>query len=441
MINEYIAKNESDTYISLDSNINNSMKKAANINEDGGREGFKATNPDEIDVKLYADKMFKLIRSRLPQKNAFKIGASGLKHKPVRLAFTILLSLVAFVLFGISDTMGAYNKYDAATNSIVDNNIDYSAITKGVRPVVDEYMWTTDVNLNEEDYTRLTEMFPEACFMPVYLNRQNIALILSGVRTSSKFDTNFYSFYRQHPMLKGYSVLTQEFIDSMGYKLTGTIPVKQNELVITKYMYESFRIGGYENPLNSKDVIENVTSPSQLIGKTVYIGTNEFVISGVLDTYTDADNRYSLFKEIREEDDEVIFTPEIGLKEYLLYSEMETYLSSSTHSLAYVSKEFTDYYVGTFEKGVYMHSYLYYLEQNIDGNYTELGYMKTISDMGDTPYITLMADGKSIENLADDEIVINPRSFMYSDKDDLLSFSMMISYRTEKNIAYVEKLI
>ena len=48
---------------------------------------------------------YKLIKSKLPLRYAFKLGASGLKHKKFRLVMTILLSCVAFVLFGLADTV------------------------------------------------------------------------------------------------------------------------------------------------------------------------------------------------------------------------------------------------------------------------------------------------------------------------------------------------
>ena len=64
---------------------------------------------DTSKIKSEDGSQFKLIKSKLPLKNAFKIGASGLKHKKIRLVFTILLSCIAFGLFGLSDTFGAYN--------------------------------------------------------------------------------------------------------------------------------------------------------------------------------------------------------------------------------------------------------------------------------------------------------------------------------------------
>ncbi len=47
----------------------------------------------------------KLIRSHLPARHAIRMGGSSLKTKPVRLVFTILLSVIAFILFGLASTL------------------------------------------------------------------------------------------------------------------------------------------------------------------------------------------------------------------------------------------------------------------------------------------------------------------------------------------------
>ena len=70
-------------------------------------------------------------------RNAFKMGASGLKHKKFRLVITILLSCVAFGLFGLADTFAAYNHVKVCTNSIYDSGIDYASVVKSKKYGVD----------------------------------------------------------------------------------------------------------------------------------------------------------------------------------------------------------------------------------------------------------------------------------------------------------------
>ena len=106
-INDYIQKLKSGSLRKTDSSKKEASKK------------FVKTDTSKI--KTEDGSGFKLIKSKLPLKNAFKIGASGLKHKKIRLVFTILLSCIAFGLFGLSDTFGAYIHVKTCKNSLTDS--------------------------------------------------------------------------------------------------------------------------------------------------------------------------------------------------------------------------------------------------------------------------------------------------------------------------------
>jgi hypothetical protein len=54
------------------------------------------------------------------------LGVKSLGVKPLRLAFTIFLSAIAFAVFGLFDTIGAYNRTNIVANALVDN--DYTAV-------------------------------------------------------------------------------------------------------------------------------------------------------------------------------------------------------------------------------------------------------------------------------------------------------------------------
>lgn len=94
---------------------------------DNRKVGFGKTDESKIEAKQ-GD--FKLIKSKLPLKNAFKIGASSLKYKKIRLAITIILSFAAFSMFALADTFGNYDHIKTCTNSITDTKISYASVTK-----------------------------------------------------------------------------------------------------------------------------------------------------------------------------------------------------------------------------------------------------------------------------------------------------------------------
>ena len=106
-IYQLIKKQDKEVLISTGENNIAVTKKAQRISDDGKGEVFKDTK--EVPMKQYDGKETKFIRSHMPFSRSFKMGASGLKTKPVRLIFTILLSVVSFTMFGVASTLMLYN--------------------------------------------------------------------------------------------------------------------------------------------------------------------------------------------------------------------------------------------------------------------------------------------------------------------------------------------
>ena len=111
------------------------MEVTVDIKEDGKMETFAPT--DETKIKCSNEKPFKLIKSRLPIKESFKIGISGMKAKPIRLVITILLCFVCFTMFGIVDSFAVYNSKTAIVNSMYYGDIKYTTFKKMVE--IDNY--------------------------------------------------------------------------------------------------------------------------------------------------------------------------------------------------------------------------------------------------------------------------------------------------------------
>lgn len=109
------------------------MQSQTNIRIGRKKAGQKFVPTDTGKIKSADAGSFHLIKSKLPMKNAFKIGASGLGHKKIRLVVTILLSCIAFGLFGLADTFGAYNHIKTCTNSIVDTGVSYASIVRSYK--------------------------------------------------------------------------------------------------------------------------------------------------------------------------------------------------------------------------------------------------------------------------------------------------------------------
>ncbi|MBO5790685.1 MAG: FtsX-like permease family protein, partial [Clostridia bacterium] len=245
LINEYIANASTDTLISIDGERNTEIKKAAKINDEGGKDAFLDTKVEDVKLKTYTEKDSRLIRSKLPYKNAFKIGASSLKAKPIRLAFTVFLCFIAFALFGLADTMASYNRANAMLASIEDGNISTLALYKRVG--VDGYY--NQLKLTGADIEKLSRDL-STTIKPVYAGGQadayNFGFSISSLidNTNSLESPNGTSVYNAH--VSGYAEFTDAFLAENGINMVaGRLPSADDEIAIPKFIYDQFKLGGF----------------------------------------------------------------------------------------------------------------------------------------------------------------------------------------------------
>ncbi|HEY8419789.1 MAG TPA: ABC transporter ATP-binding protein, partial [Clostridia bacterium] len=274
LINDYIKNHNA--IISIDERANEDLRKFARIDLEGNKEAFKQT--DESKIEISQDKRFKLIKSRLPWKNSIKIGASGLKSKPFRLVMTILLSIVAFTMAGLSDTLGAYNKYKVTTQSYIDSNINAYVLQKQIKVGEDRY--SNDINANDEDLRRLKEK-TGLTFKGVYNpGRLNFSLGSYAHNTSDGivvlYETNAFS---------GFYEITQDDINQLGFNYWGTLPQSDDKIAISKYMFDFFKKYGYSYESLRIPAAE-IINVDDFLNKNpkIYLNNQEFTVTAVIDT-------------------------------------------------------------------------------------------------------------------------------------------------------------
>ena len=291
---------------------------------------FVATDTSKI--KTEDGSTFKLIKSKLPLKNAFKIGASGLKHKKIRLVFTILLSCIAFGLFGLSDTFGAYNHIKTCTNSLVDSEVKYLSVAKSKK--IDNngnYYWRDyGYKISEKDLTEITN---------------GVGVPMHGVYTPANSDLSFdtqtnpevelteteYNIYSR--TFSGFAEINDSVINNMGFKLlAGTLPDgTKDEIAVSEYIFEIFKKAEYfdgETYNTAKDgtktpVYQRINEVNDLIGKTVTLDKVKYTITAVVDTGFDI-SRYTSLTEKKDHQ-----TKAEKMLDYVLYNE---FCSSSAYS-------------------------------------------------------------------------------------------------------------
>ena len=295
------------------------------INISAKKTNFKKfVNTDVSKIKSQDGSTFELIKSKLPLKNAFKIGASSLKHKKFRLVITILLSCIAFGLFGLSDTFGAYNHIKTCTNSLVDSNVQYvpTAKSKLIGEGKNAYWRDYGYSLSDSDLADIeknTGVKMHGVFLPLEADLNFERYINPDIKlTETDFD-----IYRTY--FTGFADINQSVIDDMGFKiLAGTLPDgTKNEIAISEYVFELFKKAGYANTVLQKPSKEGkytyqaINGYSDIIGKTLNLANTDFTVTAVIDTNFDLERYSSLIekKEHQEDAEQLI--------DYVLFSEFD----------------------------------------------------------------------------------------------------------------------
>ena len=320
VINSYLQQNN--MLISVDEKANGDLKRFARINDKGEKESFKET--DESNITYSDESKFKLIKSRLPFKNMIKIGGSSLKNKPIRLIFTIILSVVAFTLFGLTDTFAAYNKYSATEKSIEDSGINVASfsLTK-FRKDGEDYNDIYSRYFSDEDVADLQEK-TGIDFRPVYA--------IEGIFPIS-YSPNNKNYTLYSSSVSGLFETDEAYLRSLGYTIVGKMPTATDEIAISKYFYSIYKESGYKNGDKTISVEQCATEEGFLAqNPTFSVGSKEWKITAVVDTKFD-EKKYTSLK-VGEESN--------GLTDFFLMNELNEDVSYGFHGLLFVGKGFVE---------------------------------------------------------------------------------------------------
>mgnify|MGYP004601372469 FL=1 len=369
-----------------------------NLNKDikvkvGNTDTKKFTETDESKIK-YEDKSFKLIKSKLPLKNAFKIGTSSLKHKKIRLAITILLSFVAFTLFALADTFGNYNHIKTCTKSILDTKVQYATVQKSIKhgSGLGTYWSQWDNYLSKDDIKKINKD-TGLTFTGVVGNDETYSLenIDQSVKLSENDEGTNYATY-----MTGFTSFTKKQIEKMGYKvLAGEIPTgNNNDIAISEYVFETFKKAGYV-PSGKAEKVE-IKSYNDLIGKSIALGNKQYKIVGIFDTNVDM-KRYEAVAE-----DQSKKTSAEKLVTFALTNELDNIQQYSLSTVAIVGKEKMNQLIAN--KGNFIklnEAYIYLNNDNAEINGDKMASLKDIN-MKDIHWI-----GDKKEKLADNEVIVD----------------------------------
>ena len=363
------------------------------------RGSFQQTNEEDI---VHKKGNFKLIKSKLPLKNAFKIGASGLKHKKIRLVVTILLSFVAFSLFALADTFGNYNHIKTCTNSIKDTNITYASVIKSLKigSGMNAYWSDYGNSIREDEITKLNKD-TGLDFTGVVVTNQDMVLpnYNKEVELTKNGDMCHYA-----TDFSGYANLTESKIKEMGYKIVaGKLPKDNNEIAISSYVYETYAKAGY---ISEDGIKSEIKYYNDLVGKKLKIDKKEFTIVGIVDTKVDMDRYKSISEDSKGK------TSAQNLTDFALSQELAHIQQYSLACDIFVSEGMLNSIKEEYPNYVQLiNNYMYV---SSDDTYIDSSRIASLSEI-DTKDVTWV-DGEKTK-LADNEIIIDINALSKNDEE------------------------
>lgn len=415
-INKMIIANtqDTDTIISFDSKSNENVKKTAFITDEGNREIFKQTKKDDIIQQPHNANDLKMIKSKLRFKDSFKMGASSLKHKPIRLLFTILLSVIAFGMFGIVNTMSSFNRADSLYSTATQLNLKTIAISKNE----DSY---SSFSITDKELNNLKNNNKDYNFYPVI--GTNCEYRIDGLNISGS-NNSFYSLNR--PYISGIMAIDETIQKDLNLTLAyGKLPQSTGEICISQNMY------------NTITKNSSFKSFGNLSGKTIRFNDEYFTIVGVLQDDTDISKYENLDGNISSSNSTI-------------YEELSTVVSYGLVNMCYVTQSSFNYNKTKFQDNVYgnFNYFNMYLKNQTDdefsGGYSPRFYINTLNSSS----VSYIKSGVYANSLTGNQAILDSGLLIYNlglSEDELISkinngltVSLSYDYQNKKHAFDVE---
>lgn len=351
-----------------------STEKKVSIKTDTGGGSFSATDLSSVDNNVYDGSDVNFIKSHLSVKHAVRMGASGLKVKPIRLVFTVLLSTIAFIIFGLFSTLLTYNKTAVIAQKLVDEQYTAAILDKNFQVTIYEYRR----NLIYNDLANYTLMYTDE---DVLRFSSDYGLAAVGVNTFNHTSSDYFTlrnnidenytqdsltlYFSENNYVNGFCDLEDKNLSDYGLTLVaGKYPTGDDEIAITTYQYELLKQGGFY-PYADRDSLEQLskvelTSYDDVLNYYVsvckYATTDTYFnvkIVGVVDC-GEIPSKYDVLKLAHTDNQSWLRRELTGYDpaEVLdLYDDFLDYYLNSFHSVIFVGSAFFE---GNSEQSLYM---------------------------------------------------------------------------------------
>ena len=240
-----------------------------------------------------------MLRSRLPYRRAFKIGARSMGCKPIRLIVTLILCIITFSAFAFVTCGYSFDKVEIATQVFYDGGYDGLAfLTSEAR--TGSYMWHDYIvggnyrGSSQRDLDKLREE-SGVDFLGVVGNGQWLSLV--DRENEAITDKIYHNYY-----VDGCLPADPALFAKLGFEVIGRIPESSDEVMITKYQYDAIEKYGLTYYYDKKHYEIYPSDIQDFLSKVPRVSVDDIYrkIVGVLDANADQNGRYSSLKDVEE---------------------------------------------------------------------------------------------------------------------------------------------
>ncbi len=354
-------------------------------------------HPTDLSKQTESDKKMSLIRSKLPWKQSFGIALNSLKYKKIMLIFTILLSVISFSLFCLADELGSFDKGQCIAQTVQNSGVKYIDFNKQQL----REGWMESENLTEEDIEKLESEIGTP-LLPIYslaINMDNVIRIEETVKMTDA-ERSVY------PMLSLSAIVT----DSPAFQymefplLCGSWPEKgKHEICISDALAKAMLLSEEELAGKSmEDLIgyqisqRGFRSESESLKEMKY---NRWTISGIVNESIDAEQYVKLLEESERSIDEA------SRLKYQIYTQIAiSYIRYGLPSCVFVTEE---------DLCELLYTNRFCLTEELIFDESQMhSYGITSPARIPSQYDVWLLNGKTVDTLEDDEIVVPAGFFM-----------------------------
>lgn len=331
------------------------VKKVCKIKEDGKMDGFKKTKVNDLPSKQENTAQF--VKAKLPFFHAVRLGASSFRKNAFRFVITILLSVVAFCVFGAVSTLMLYKPNYSFAKALEEMNYQsvmmdkYYTYTKETYSVASD--WTesqsrlltarTKTLYGQEELAQLNNNNVGLDFAGVFTFKSPIVTeVNSGFKISGTFHNEYAEFseYYSYRSFIGFTDCGEQFMQRNGFNAYGRYPETSNEIAISNYVYELLKIFYGITDYTQEEFLYLASEGVLQISVDIPgLGVRQFRIVGIYEI-----SDFSRFDGVKSS-----LTPGVSYATRTrLLRDFKEIIGKSMDLLAFVSTSFYDEYIDEF---------------------------------------------------------------------------------------------